>query len=537
MDTTTFEAEFWRWFLQENFTEFETLPPHQLTLNNQKNLFTGQKYDLTIDLAEGICTDSEGNRWRMAEYIALKNDATREAIEMQLEVEHARWQEQKKAQQRSLAYIRDTENYCWKKRTGEDSFEEVTDYDIIINSVIESYDLKMDKWNRKFECTLRWQKLGKLWSKEIELTPQQTHSFNNFSEAIWEEATIRTKNLKNDEMRSFWDHLEKFYKPRVVREFKYYGFIEFEDEKYFLADNVLIKFPDTSGQPLELIAKQNGAFPVKENKYVKASEDIIRLPNFDLGVPQNGQYKAAMNRMLNDQLFEKKLKSDVIEEFCGMVGGQSEFRQWGKLIVAYVFSYLFFEDIYERFNHTIFLYFFGQGNVGKGEVVKRIFDFYGISYQDSLNTPKARSVDNAIEQKSQIPLWIDEHVPDVPGHDTHIPDQEWNSWFELKMRQTNIQKGVSYAIERKEVRTMPVFCSNFRPKSDHLLSRCLIVEYKRERRGPEKHVYNLKNNKELLQRLMLSFMQKYKLLNRKAFQWDISRVRDKLKKRYQSRTR
>ena len=56
------------------------------------------------------------------------------------------------------------------------------------------------------------------------------------------------------------------------------------------------------------------------------------------------------------------------------------------------------------------------------------------------------------------------------------------------------------------------------------------MEYRRERRGPEKHVKKLKNDKEGLQRLMLSYMQKYKLLNRKAFVWDMDRLRSKLKK-------
>ncbi|MDZ7658009.1 hypothetical protein [Fodinibius sp.] len=138
-------------------------------------------------------------------------------------------------------------------------------------------------------------------------------------------------------------------------------------------------------------------------------------------------------------------------------------------------------------------------------------------------------MDEAIEEKSQIPLWIDEHVPEVPGKDAAVADQTWNSWFELKMRRTNIQKNGSWGAERKEVRTMPVFCSNFKPKTDHLLSRCIILEYSKEKRGLEKHVLALKNDKELLQLLMLSFMQHYNLIDRKAFRWDMDRVRSMLK--------
>src|SRR5699024_9155263 len=138
---------------------------------------------------------------------------------------------------------------------------------------------------------------------------------------------------------------------------------------------------------------------------------------------------------LDDRMFELKLQ-EVEKHFCSMVGGETEFRQWGKLLLGYVFSYLFFEDIYNQFKHVIFLYFYGEGNVGKGEVAKLIQDFYGINHLDSLNTPTARPVDNALEIKSQIPQWIDEHVPQVPGKDAQIKDQVWNSWFELKPRPT-----------------------------------------------------------------------------------------------------
>lgn len=523
-------VDFLRWYLNNKISGFREVTRHDQVLHNCKNVFSkDNNHDLTINLLEGECTDSQGQQYPISWFIAkCRNDSEERTIH-HLEVEFASWQEREKARKKYQKFVRDEKNMRWKKKTGEDSYEEVTEYDLIINSVIESYDLKVDKWSRKFECTLRWYHLGKLRTKEVELEPEQTHSFNNLSDAIWKEVTTAvTQNMTNHETRKFWQHLETYYEPRIVREFKHFGFIEFEDEKYFLAENVLMKFPDHPDRPLELIAQEDGAFQVEENKYIKPSDDPVHLPNFELGVPQNGRFKTAMNRLYDEEMFEEKLKK-VINEFCSMIGGDGEFRQWGKLIVSYVFSFIFFDDIYDHFKHVIFLYFYGEGNVGKGEVVKRIFDFYGINYLDSLQTPPPRSVDEALQEKSQIPLWVDEHVPQVPGQDHKIEDQAWNSWFELKMRRTNIKKGVSYGIERKAVRTMPVFCSNFKPRSDHLLSRSLIIEYRRDRRGPEKHVLWLKREKELLQRLLMSYMKNYKLIDRNAFVWDMDRIRTKLK--------
>jgi len=530
MAVSTYNTEFWRWYLVKHFNDFEGLSNHQHIINNYENIFseTGG-FDLSLDLSAGTCIDSSGERHRLNEFVALKLDKPINEVEREIDIEFNRWEAKEEEKQKNLAYVRDIENYCWKKSTGQDSYSIVTHYDIILTSVIEKYNLKLDEWERYYEAILRYKKFGREMKKEIKLTPDETHSANDFSKAVWQKGELRTKNLnRNEEMHDFWVHVNEYYRPRVVREYEYYGFIEFEGEKFFLAENVLIRFPDRHDKPLQLIAKKDGAFPVEENKFVKPPEDAIHLPNFELGIAQNGMYQKSMGRLFNDDTFERQL-ARVEDHFCKMVGGDSDFRQWGKLIVAYIFSYIFFDDIYGRFNHIIFLYFYGDGNVGKGEVVKRILDFYGINYLDSLNTPPPRSVDEALEQKSQIPQWIDEHVPEVPGKEAKTKDQIWNSWFELKMRRTNMQKGGSWGAERKAVRTMPVFCSNFKPQSDHLLSRCIIIEYRKERRGPEKHVTWLKNNKELLQLLMLSYMQHYKLMDREAFIWDIERMRTKLK--------
>lgn len=528
MAVQTFNPEFWRWYLQKSFEEFEHLYENQSMISNAENVF-GEGFGLEINLNEELCIDRNGNTYRLAEFIALKSDMSIPETETKLEVEYERWKGEKKVEQEKMTYFRDIEEYKWYRRKGADTVI-VTEFDIILESIIEKFNIKTQEWERYYEGKLRYLKFGRPVTKDFKLDPGQTHSVSEFSKAVWDKDFLEVKNMRDEDVRSFWFHVDYYYKPRIVREFNHSGLIEFEDRKYYLADNVLINFPDHAGQRLQLIAPNNGAFPVGDNKFVKPPENAVHLPHLELGAPdpKTGRYIKTENMLLDDESFRRKLEQ-VQEHFCSMVGGDSEFRMWGKLLIAYVFSYFYMEDIYDHFKHIIFLYLYGEGNVGKGEVAKRILDFFGINYLDSLNTPKARSVDIALEQHSQIPVWIDEHVPEIPGVKVAIPDQMWNSWFELKQRSTNMQKGGTWDTERKEVRTMPLFCSNFKPKTDHLLSRSLILEYRKSTRGPESHVRWLAREKELLQLLNMSYMQHYNTINRDTFIWDVDRIRSKLK--------
>lgn len=527
MKIKTYNTEFWRWFLQNEYMEFQYIEDNQTLITGVENVFD-KGFDLDINLDEGICIDPAGNHFSLAEYVALKNECTSFEAEVRLEVEYERWKAKREVEQANLDYYRDIDDYKWYRRKGGDSVV-VTEFDLILESIIEKWNAEQKDWERSYVGKLRFVRLKKVVYKPFKFEPGQTHSVDEFSKSVWEKDVLQVKNMKNEDMRSFWAHVNEHYKPRIVREYDHYGFITFEKKKFFLAGNVLIQFPESSNETLQLIDMDDGAFPVGNNKFIAPPEEAVHLPYFDIGVSDSsGRYQKAMKMLLDDERFVVKFK-EVEYHFCKMVGGDSDWSQWGKLILAYVFSYIFFEDIYGHFKHVIFLYLYGEGNVGKGEVAKRILDFYGINYLDSLNTPPARSVDEALEMKAQIPQWIDEHVPQVPGKQAKIEDQTWNSWFELKQRPTNIKKGNKWGKERKEVRTMPLFCSNFKPATDHLLSRSLIYEYKKSIRGPEKHVKWLMQNKELLQSLMLSYMQNYNLFDRKLFVWDLDRNRTVLR--------
>lgn len=535
MAISTYESDFWRWYFQRQFDEFEGLTPHQRMITNLVNIFREEtSFDLFINLEDGICHDSENNRFTISEYIARRLDFSVLDVERDLEVEYEKWKGTRELEFAQMRFIRDAENCCWYMKTpgaSKDGRLTVTEFDIILDSIIERWNIKTQSWERYYEGKLRYKKLGRIIHKEFKMSPGQTHSKSEFSKAVWEKDFLEVVNMKDDDVRSFWAHVDYYWKPRIVREFNHSGFIEFEGKTYFLAENVLIKFPINPGQSLELVAEKEGAFPVQDNKYVKPPESAAHLPHFDLGVPdpKSGLYLKKMNMLLKEEDFSRKLR-EVEEHFCKMVGGDKEFGHWGRLILAYTFSYIFFDEIYKLLNHIIFLYLYGEGNVGKGEIAKRILDFWGMNYLDSLNTPTARIVDVNLEIKSKIPLWVDEHVPEVPGKKAAISDQTWNSWFELKQRPTSMQKDGVWGTENKEVRTMPLFCSNFKPRTDHLLSRSLIMEYKKSIRGPEKHLQWLKAEKELLQLLTLSFMQHYNLMNRNVFIWDLDRLRSSLKR-------
>ena len=528
MTVETLNPEFWRWYLKKEFSEFEHLHEKQTYITNAENVF-GKGFDLEINLETETCTDSENNTYKLPEFIAIKNNLAVSDVEFRLEVEFERWKGEQLAEQERREFFRDIENFKWYRRDNNDSIV-VTEFDVILDSIIEKYNIKTEEWERYYEGRLRYLKFGRPVIKEFRLEPGQTHSVSEFSKAVWEKDFLEVKNMRDADVRSFWNHVDSYYKPRIVREFNHTGFIEFEGKEYFMCENALVKFPEKQGERLQIVAEENGAFPVADNKYVKNPENAAHLPHFDLGAsdPSSGRFIKKENMLLDDDEFCRKL-SEVEEHFSSMVGGDTEYRMWGSLLTAYAFAFFFLDDIYDHFKHVIFLYLYGDGNVGKGEVAKRLCDFWGVSYLSSLNTPKPRSVDVALELFSKIFVWIDEHVPEIPGLKYFISDQSFNSWFELKQRLTSIMKGNKWETERKEVRTMPLFCSNYKPKSDHLLSRCLILHYRKEVRGDERHVRWLSQEKELLQLLTLSFMEHYNKIDRKTFVWDLDRIRTKLK--------
>jgi hypothetical protein len=195
MATQTYKTEFWQWYFNHELSEFQDVTRRDRILSNCKNIFKqDNRYDLTINFINGECTDSDELEYPLSHFIAEYKDEPLESVQHKLEMDYARWEERQKERLKNQKFEKDEQSLCWTKTTSKGKTIEITEYDIIIHSVIESYDLKINEWNRKFECTLSWHKRGKQKDKDIELTPKDTHSFNNLSEAIWDKASIRTKN-------------------------------------------------------------------------------------------------------------------------------------------------------------------------------------------------------------------------------------------------------------------------------------------------------------------------------------------------------
>ena len=75
MQVETYSAEFWRWYLKNQFNEFQHIYENQTVISNAENIFSGG-FDLDILLDEGRCHDSEGNTYTLQEFVAIKNSST-----------------------------------------------------------------------------------------------------------------------------------------------------------------------------------------------------------------------------------------------------------------------------------------------------------------------------------------------------------------------------------------------------------------------------------------------------------------------------
>lgn len=253
---TIYPVDFWRDMLQEY--EDLYIERHQTKINDTENYFTGG-FDLDIDLEKGRCTDADGTSYTLLEYIATRDGFERDKAKLQIDVEYERWQHKQELDQQKLQFERDPDNFRWIHK---ESGKVVTDFDIILRSVIEKWNKDEQEWERTYVGELSYLKRGKPIRKPFKFEPAETHSVSEFSSAVWDKDTLLVKNMRNDDMRLFWYCVDYYYEPRIIREFDHYGFIEFEKEPFFLTDNVLVRFPEKKTGKLKLIGQENEAFPI-----------------------------------------------------------------------------------------------------------------------------------------------------------------------------------------------------------------------------------------------------------------------------------
>ncbi len=418
-------------------------------------------------------------------------------------------------------------------------------FNIIFHSIIKRWNADESKWERFFQVHLEFIRDGQYEvekSHVFTLTPEETHTVKAFSKAIWYEEFLIVNFNTDYQIQQFFAHLNnKVYKPQIVTEYDHYGFIRHQGRNYYIAENCLINIPQTHIEQLQCIAPNDkGAFRIGQSDFIALDSSVKPAPIIECGVVDEytGRYlefEDDIYSLIGDKRKRfKPLFRDIEESLKQMIGGKKyeEFGGEGTLILAFIFSFHFFDDIYKTYAHIIYLYLYGQANSGKGRMAHIILSFFGIPGTDSQTQPTIRALENAMSSHSKIPTWIDEFVPETPGARAKISDQLFNTWFELRNRPTSSGSN-RRRNEEKVVRTMLMFCSNFVPIADHLNSRALKMEYAFHKRGEEEHYYKLYEKRAELQKLWIGFMAAYPDIDRKFFRKELVTMKSMVRKHAQ----
>jgi len=327
-----------------------------------------------------------------------------------------------------------------------------------------------------------------------------------FAKALWRIDALQVYLNKDFQMQQLIKVLIDVQQPKTVIEKDFTGFFYHEKKRYYIAKNLLVELPNAAnGRNLRLIApNEDGTFAIGGNDYFSIARQLEYTPFLTLDAPLAGRYIANEAMILANKDLDNCLRQ--IEYYlCETIGGTSKHRLWGKALLGYIHHYLNHKTTMKTFNHGIFLYIYGEGNAGKGEVSKVLNSFFGATDSDRTMNPTQAACDMALMQYSDRPLVVDEFKPE--GYKkSHIPDQTLNGLYERRPRANlSIQSGKKQ-IEAKEVRTDMLFVSNFMPKTDHFSSRCVVLEYSQHTRGKEASLNWLKENKAALELSLLSLM-------------------------------
>lgn len=522
-----FTLDFWHYYFKR-YTDFKDVDDKRV-LTKVKNVFNGRKKDLTINFETEIARFGKEEH-PLREYLEhYHENLTPEKVDEQLQYALQEFRDRiRRGQEQEFVF--DENTLCWSRQDGN-TRRVVTNFNLVFESIIRIFNMEENVWERHYECYLEFMKDGKKHtSTTFRLSPDDCLRTMNFQQATWRINFVRSFFKNDAELQHFFVFLNDHYRPRIVSQYDHFGFITYERRKYYLARNVLVEIPEKKKEALRLIAPDDqNCFHVQGEHYIQLDPRLEPAPHFDLGPvdPDTGQYQEDEKLLLDKRNFQYYLNQvgDHLEE---MVAGQTDDQGTGDMLLAYLFSYLFFEDIYKTFTHIIFLYIYGRANTGKGKLAEIMLTFFGIPFIDSLTHPTAAALENNLASHSQIPCWIDEFVPELAGKKSKIQDQLFNTWFELRIRQ------ISSAANRqrnafKITRCMLMFCSNYLPETDHLNSRLLKLEYSTVKRGDESHFYWLASNKKLLQQLFLSSLQWYNRFDRQFYSNELVRYKRRIK--------
>lgn len=404
------------------------------------------------------------------------------------------------------------EGNCWYHKSSVDSKPDsiLTNFHIELIRIIQKYNYQDRRWERFFNVQIQYNYKGReIISPVMNLEPKQTGVPTEFANAIWE-IDFRTCYIQNPiALKSFMTHLYREHNPKEVRILDHFGFVTIDRNPYYLAKNTLIPLNENEEGLLVFKAPdQDSDFQVSDSFHVALDPDLDGEPWIDnLGVGEDGIYKQAWEELL-DASHYRMIWIEAEVELSEMIAGQdSASVPEGSLVLGYVFSHLIFDEIYTTFNHVIYLYLYGPGNSGKGSLCEIILSFFGLPFYPSPNPTKS-ALETLLSTHSKIPLWIDEFVPEhTPGKRNMIPDQYWNSYFQLTDRRVSSTNRYKVAAP-KPIRASVLFCSNYLPKTDHFNSRLLKLEYTVSKRGDERHYRTLQQMREELQTLFLSAIRR-----------------------------
>ena len=416
-------------------------------------------------------------------------------------------------------------DYGWYRNESDGTNRKIGSFDIVIHSKIICYNPESLKWDQTlYECQIMWlHPDGKREerSEHFILEPVDLLSKKAFQIQIFKHSYQSARFKSDDEILFFMSYLCNRWQPRTVYEFDYYGFIEHHGFSFYLTRNALISIPkDHQSEPQYIIAPEEGSglfpmVPAGTAFYVKPGR-MEPSPTLNLPRPNNGFYSTEEKDILSGSQLRYFIDS-VRERFGELVAGQQpEKKAEGYLIFSFMLSFLFFDEIYDVFKHVVFLYLYGDPSTGKGQLSQIMLNFFGQSFTDVDSNPTLKSAENKLANHSKIPVIMDEFVPGKGK----ITPQVFNMWYELR------QRGVSASHDRTKnawspVRSQLMFISNYKPTEDHFRSRCIMIEYAKDKRGGIQDLWWFENHKQDMQQLFISLLFMFNDFNRGRFKSEL----------------
>ncbi|MDZ7659511.1 hypothetical protein [Fodinibius sp.] len=391
-------------------------------------------------------------------------------------------------------------DFGWYRNETDGTSRKIGSFDIEIHSKIIRYNPETLKWDSTlYECQVSWltPETRTLTQSELfVLEPEDLLSKKAFQIQIFKHSYQSARFKSDDEILFFMSFLCNRWQPQTVYEFNYYGFVEHHGYKFYLTRNALITIPDDHlHQPQYMIApdRESGLFPMvaaDTTFYVKPGR-IEPSPLLDLSPAADGFYSNEEHHLFTGK--ELHYFTDTVRDKFGelIAGQQPEKKAEGYLIFSYMLSFLFFDEVYDVFKHVVFLYLFGEPSTGKGQLSQIMLNFFGQSFTDVDSNPTLKSAENKLANHSKIPVIMDEFVPGKGK----ITPQVFNMWYELR------QRGVSASHDRSKnawspVRSQLMFISNYKPTEDHFRSRCIMIEYAKDKRGSVDNLWWFDNSQK-----------------------------------------